>query len=150
MDVILLQKVENLGNLGDRVKVKPGYGRNFLIPLGKAAPATAANIKAFEARRAELERIANEELARATARQSEFAAIGEVRMSAKAGTEGKLFGSIGTVDIAEAIEKTGVKVERKELRMPHGPIRAIGEHEIEVHLHTDLNVKVKVVVTGEE
>jgi len=150
MDVILLQKVENLGNLGDRVKVKPGYGRNYLIPLGKAAPATEANVKAFEARRAELERIANEELARATARQAEFAAISEIRMSAKAGTEGKLFGSIGTVDIAEAIARTGVKVERKELRMPHGPIRAVGEHEIEVHLHSDVNVKLKVVVSAEE
>jgi large subunit ribosomal protein L9 len=150
MDIILLQKVENLGNLGDRVKVKAGYGRNFLIPLGKAAPATAANLKAFEERRVELERIANEELARATARQSEFAALGDIKMSAKAGAEGKLFGSLGTVDVAEAIERQGVKVERKELRMPHGPIRAIGEHEIEVHLHTDVNVKIKVVVTGED
>lgn len=150
MDIILLQKVENLGNLGDRVKVKAGYGRNFLIPLGKAAPATVANLKAFEERRVELERIANEQLARATARQSEFAALGDIKMSAKAGAEGKLFGSLGTVDIAEAVERQGVKVERKELRMPQGPIRAIGEHEIEVHLHTDVNVKIKVVVTGEE
>lgn len=150
MDVILLQKVENLGNLGDRVKVKPGYGRNFLIPLGKAAPATAENLKAFEARRAELERIANEELARATARRSEFEAIGSIKMASKAGAEGKLFGSIGTVDITEALEKAGAKIERKELRMPHGPIRAVGEHEIEVHLHSDVNVKLKVVVTAEE
>jgi len=150
MDVILLQKVENLGNLGDRVKVKPGYGRNYLIPLGKAAPATAENVKAFEARRAELERVAKEELDRATARQAEFAAVGEVKMSAKAGTEGKLFGSIGTVDLAEAIEKRGLAVERKELRLPHGPIRAVGEHEVEVHLHSDVNVKLKVVITAEE
>ena len=145
MDVILLQKVENLGNLGDRVKVKAGYGRNFLIPLGKAAPATTDNIKAFEARRAELERIASEDLVRATARRSEFEAIGTIKIGAKAGAEGKLFGSLGTVDLTEALQKAGAKVERKELRMPHGPIRAIGEHEIEVHLHTDVNVKIKLI-----
>lgn len=149
MEVILLQKVENLGNLGDRVKVKAGFGRNFLIPLGKAAPATVANLKAFEVRRVELERVAKEDFDRATARRSEFEAIGAIAISSKAGAEGKLFGSIGTVDIAEALEKTGVKLERKELRMPHGPIRAIGEHEIEVHLHSDINVKLKVTVTAE-
>jgi len=150
MEVILLQKVENLGNLGDRVKVKAGFGRNFLIPHGKAAPATAANVKAFELRRAELERLANEELDRATARRAEFEAIGAIALASKAGAEGKLFGSIGTVDIAEALEKTGIKLERKELRMPHGPIRAVGDHEIEIHLHSDINVKLKVTVSAEE
>ncbi|HWP94418.1 MAG TPA: 50S ribosomal protein L9 [Gammaproteobacteria bacterium] len=149
MEVILLQKVENLGNLGDRVKVKPGYGRNYLIPRGKAAPATPENVKAFEARRAELERIAAEELARANERKAKLEGL-VVTITAKAGNEGKLFGSVGTVDIAEALTAQGTAVERREVRMPHGPIRVAGEHEVEIHLHTDVNVKVKVVVVAEE
>jgi large subunit ribosomal protein L9 len=150
MEVILLQKVENLGNLGDKVKVKPGYGRNYLIPHGLATMATAANVAAFEARRAELERIAKESLDRALVRKAEVEGAGALSLSAKAGTEGKLFGSIGTVDIAEALAKRGISVERKELRLAHGPIRAVGEHEVEVHLHSDVSVMLKVTVTAEE
>ena len=150
MQVILLQKVENLGNLGDKVKVKAGYGRNFLIPQGKATAATAANLAAFEARRAILEKEAQAALDQATARKSEFEAAGAIVLSSKAGAEGKLFGSIGTVDLAEAFARKGLKVERKELRLPHGPIRVVGEHSVEVHLHSDVNVSVPVTVKAEE
>jgi large subunit ribosomal protein L9 len=148
MEVILLQKVENLGSLGDKVKVKAGYGRNYLVPKGKAKPATPANIEEFEARRAELEKIAAEALAAAEARKAQLEGL-EVTMAARAGEEGKLFGSIGTADIADAITKAGVPVTRQEVRMPQGPIRAVGEHEIELHLHTDVDASVKVVVAGE-
>lgn len=149
MDVILLQKVENLGNLGDRVKVKAGFGRNFLIPHGKAAPATPANIKAFEARRAELEKAAAEALALAESRKAALEGVA-LTISSKAGAEGKLFGSVGTVDVAEKLTEMGHKVERKEVRLPHGPIRHVGEHQIEIHLHTDINVALKLTVVGEE
>jgi large subunit ribosomal protein L9 len=149
MNVILLQKVENLGNLGDRVKVKAGFGRNFLIPQGKAAPATPANIKAFEARRAELEKLANEQLAAAQTRKAALEGL-VITISSKAGAEGKLFGSVGTVDVAEKLTEMGHKVERKEVRLPHGPIRMVGEHDLEIHLHTDVNVPVKLVIIGEE
>jgi large subunit ribosomal protein L9 len=149
MNVILLQKVENLGNLGDRVKVKAGFGRNFLIPQGKAAPATPANIKAFEARRAELEKLANDQLAVAQTRKAALEGV-VITITSKAGTEGKLFGSVGTVDVAEKLSEMGHKVERKEVRLPHGPIRMVGEHDLEIHLHTDVNVPVKLVIIGEE
>ncbi|HET7649442.1 MAG TPA: 50S ribosomal protein L9 [Gammaproteobacteria bacterium] len=149
MEVILLQKVENLGNLGDKVKVKPGYGRNYLIPQGKAKAATAANVAEFEKRRAELEKEAADQLTRAQARKTELEGK-RVTINAKAGQEGKLFGSIGTVDIAEAFTNAGLKVERKEVRMPQGPIRVAGEHTVELHLHTDVNVEVTVVVIAEE
>lgn len=150
MEVILLQKVENLGNLGDKVKVKAGFGRNFLIPQGKATAATAANLAAFEVRRAELEREAQVALGKAAARKAEFDAAGAIVLSSKAGAEGKLFGSIGTVDLAEAFARKGIKVERRELRLPHGPIRVVGEHSVEVHLHSDVNVTVPVTVKAEE
>ncbi len=150
MEVILLQKVENLGNLGDKVKVKAGFGRNFLIPKGKATAATAANLAAFEVRRAQLEREAQVALDKAAARKSEFDAAGAIVLSSKAGAEGKLFGSIGTVDLAEAFARKGIKVERRELRLPHGPIRVIGEHSVEVHLHSDVNVTVPVTIKPEE
>jgi len=150
MDVILLQKVENLGNLGDRVKVRAGYGRNYLIPQGKAAPATEANVAALEARRAELEKEAAEALAAAEARKAQIEALGGISLTAKAGAEDKLFGSIGTVDIADALIAAGVAVERREVRLPDGPIRTAGEHEVEIHLHTDLNVGLKVTVISEE
>ena len=150
MEVILLQKVENLGNLGDKVKVKAGFGRNFLIPQGKATAATVANLAAFEVRRAELEREAQVALGKAAARKAEFDAAGAIVLSSKAGAEGKLFGSIGTVDLAEAFARKGIKVERRELRLPHGPIRVIGEHSVEVHLHSDVNVTVPVTVKAEE
>lgn len=149
MEVILLQKVENLGNLGDKVKVKPGYGRNFLIPQGKAKAATALNIAEFEKRRAELEKEAADQFTRAQARKAELEGK-SVTINAKAGQEGKLFGSVGTVDIAEAFTNAGFKIERKEVRMPQGPIRVAGEHKVELHLHTDVNVEVTVVVVAEE
>jgi large subunit ribosomal protein L9 len=149
MEVILLQKVENLGGLGDKVKVRAGYGRNFLIPQGKAKPATAKNIEEFEKRRAELEKLANEHLAGANERKSSLEGK-TVTINAKAGSEGKLFGSVGTIDIADAFSAAGIKVERKEVRMPQGPIRNAGEHKVEIHLHSDVNVEVTVVVVGEE
>jgi large subunit ribosomal protein L9 len=149
MEVILLQKVENLGNLGDKVKVRAGYGRNFLIPHGKAKPATAANIAEFEKRRAELEKHAAEMLSVAEQRKAGLEGK-SVTINAKAGQEGKLFGSVGTVDIAEALTAAGLKVERKEVRMPQGPIRVAGEHKVEIHLHTDINVEVTITVVAEE
>ena len=148
MDVILLEKVDNLGGLGDKVKVRPGYGRNFLIPSGKATAATEANIAAFEARRAELEKAAAETLAAAEARREKIDGI-TVTIASKAGDEGKLFGSVGTSDIAHAISETGAAVERSEIRMPEGVFRTVGEYEVHVHLHSDVNATVKVVVTAE-
>lgn len=145
MEVILLEKVENLGNLGDRVKVRPGYGRNYLIPTGRAAMATPENIAKFEERRAELERKAAEELAAAKARAKKLEGQA-VRIKAQAGPEGKLFGSIGTVDIAEAVSALGVEVSRSEVRLPEGPIRVVGDHEVELHLHSDVSVKIIVAV----
>ncbi len=151
MEVILLSKVENLGNIGDKVKVRAGYGRNFLIPTGKAAPATAENLAAFEARRAELEKQAAAALAAAKTRAGQIEALGgSIEITAKVGTEGHLFGSVGTVDISEAMAAKGVEVERGEVRLPDGPIRTAGEHEIVLHLHTDVNVDFKVIVVGEE
>ena len=149
MEVILLQKVENLGGLGDKVKVRAGYGRNFLIPQGKAKPATAKNIEEFEKRRAELEKHAAEMLSGAEKRKAELDGK-TVTINAKAGQEGKLFGSVGTIDIADALTASGVKVERKEVRMPQGPIRNAGEHKVEIHLHSDINVEITVVVVAEE
>ena len=148
MEVILLEKIEHLGVMGDRVKVKPGYGRNFLIPKGKAAAATAENIATFEARRAELEQAAAEALATAQARRDQFDGL-VVKLSAKAGDEGKLFGSVGTVDIAHAISAAGMNVERSEIRLPNGPLRQVGEHEVQLHLHSDVNVELKLVVEAE-
>jgi large subunit ribosomal protein L9 len=149
MEVILLQKVANLGTIGDRVKVKSGYGRNFLLPTGKATLATAANVKKFEAQRAELEKKAAAEFASAEQRAASLKDY-RLAISAKAGSEGKLFGSIGTADIAESLTKAGHKVERAEVRMPQGPIRTVGEHPLSVHLHTDVNVDIVVVVSAEE
>lgn len=149
MNVILLEKVHNLGNLGDKVSVRPGYGRNYLIPRGKAAPATALNLKKFEARRAELEKTANEALASAEQRAAALRALGKVTLTSKAGEEGKLFGSVGTVDIAEAITLAGVKLEKQEVRLPAGPLRMVGECEITIHLHPDVNVQITVVIAPE-
>ena len=148
MEVILLEKVENLGNLGDRVNVKPGYGRNYLIPGGKATAATAENIAAFEARRAELEKHAAESLAAAQSRKAAIEAV-TITIKSKAGEEGKLFGSIGPADIADAVTAAGVEVEKKEVRMPEGPIRTLGEFEVGFHFHTDVNTNLKVVVVAE-
>ena len=151
MEVILLAKVENLGNIGDKVKVKNGYGRNFLIPTGKATAATAENLAQFEARRAELEQHAAAELGAAVARADHLARLGgSVTINAKVGEEGRLFGSVGTVDVAEALAAQGVEVERGEIRLPEGPIRSVGEHDVVRHLHSDVNVDFKVIVVGEE
>jgi large subunit ribosomal protein L9 len=149
MDVILLQKVANLGNIGDRVKVKSGYGRNFLLPGGKATLATPTNVARFEARRAELEKAAHEHFASAETRA---AALKEFKLTihAKAGSEGKLFGSIGTSDIAEAATRDGHKIERSEVRLPDGPLRMVGEHVVSVHLHADVNVPLTVLIIAEE
>lgn len=149
MDVILLQKVTNLGNIGDRVKVKSGYGRNFLLPKGKATVATADNVAKFEARRAVLEKQAHEELAAAQARATKLEGF-KLTMSAKAGSEGKLFGSVGNVDIIEALGKAGHTVTRAEVRLGAGPIRHIGEHTVQVQFHADVVVDVPVIVTAEE
>jgi large subunit ribosomal protein L9 len=149
MEVILLQKVANLGNIGDKVKVKPGYGRNFLLPQGKATAATAANIAAFEARRTELEARAAGELDSAKGRAARLEGH-KLTITAKAGNEGKLFGSIGTTDIAEAFGKDGIEVARSEVRMPGGPIRMVGEHHISVHLHADVDIEIPVTVVAEE
>ncbi|HEX6638548.1 MAG TPA: 50S ribosomal protein L9 [Steroidobacteraceae bacterium] len=149
MDVILLTKVANLGNIGDRVNVKSGYGRNFLLPKGKATLATPENVKKFEARRAELEKIARDQLADAEKRAAAFKDF-KLEITAKAGTEGKLFGSIGTADIAEATTKAGHKLARAEVRLPTGPLRTVGEHVISLHLHTDIDVQLPVVITAEE
>ncbi len=149
MEVILLQRVDNVGGIGDRVRVKSGHARNYLIPQGKATVATAANIAKFEAVRADLEAKAAGELAVAKERAKKLE--GQViRIKAKVGEEGKLFGSVGTVDIAEACAKFGADVERSEVRLPDGPLRVVGEHEIELHLHTDVNVALKVIIESDQ
>ncbi len=145
MDIILLKKVGGLGDLGDKVSVRPGYGRNFLIPTGCAAPATERNLQAFEERRAELEAQAAAALAAAEARKGRLDGLA-VTIARKAGDEGRLFGSVGTADIAEAITEAGVEVEKSEVRLPAGPFRATGEHEVEVHLHSDVDVTVRIEV----
>ena len=149
MEVILLQKVANLGNIGDRVKVRSGFGRNFLLPQGKATVATPDNIKRFEARRAELEKAAREHL---TSAEERAAVLREFKLliPAKAGTEGKLFGSIGTADIAEAATKAGIKVERSEVRLPNGALRTVGDHTVTLHLHADIDVPLAVTIVAEE
>jgi large subunit ribosomal protein L9 len=149
MEVILLDKVENLGGIGDKVKVKPGYARNYLLPQGKATRATPENIAEFEARRAELEAKAATVISDARARAEKINGLRLV-IRAKAGSEGKLFGSVGTVDIAAAAEAAGVVIERSELRLAEGPLRTIGEHEVEVHLHSEVSVPIFVTVEAEE
>ena len=149
MQVILLQKVANLGNIGDRVKVRSGYGRNFLLPQGKATLATPENIARFEARRAELERAAREHLTSATERAEALKDF-KLTIPSKAGTEGKLFGSIGTADIAEAATKAGIAVERSEVRLPNGALRTIGDHAVVLHLHADIDVPLAVSIVAEE
>lgn len=148
MEVILLEKIANLGTLGDKVAVKAGYARNFLLPFGKATPATAANVEAFEARRAELEKIAAEKKADAEARAAKLEEL-SITIAANSGEEGRLFGSIGTRDIADAVTAAGVELEKSEVRLPEGPLRTIGEFEIVVHLHTDVEAIVKLAVVAE-
>jgi large subunit ribosomal protein L9 len=148
MQVILLKKVPNLGALGEKVAVRPGYGRNFLIPGGYAAPATEANLKAFEERRAELER----EAAAAAALAEEQKVVMEglsVTIARKSGDEGRLFGSVGTADIAAAASEAGVKIERHQVRLPNGPLRAVGQYEIAVHLHADVQGNLKIEIVSE-
>jgi large subunit ribosomal protein L9 len=149
MEVILLQKIANLGNVGDRVKVRSGFGRNFLLPQGKATLATAENVARFEARREEIERVAREHLTSAAERAE---AMKDFRLTihAKAGTEGKLYGSVGTSDIAEAGTRAGFKIERSEVRLPAGPLRMLGEHTVSLHLHADVDVPLHVTIVAEE
>jgi len=149
MDVILLQKVDNLGNLGDKVAVKSGYGRNFLIPSGRAVPATANNVATFEARRAELEKEAAEVLAAAEARKAKLDGM-TITVACKAGDEGRLFGSVGTVDIAQAATEAGQEVLKQEVRLPEGPFRVTGEFDVELHLHADVNATIKLSIVPEE
>ena len=148
MNVILLEKIHKLGDLGDQVKVKPGFGRNYLVPYGKAVPATKANIEAFEARRAELEKAAAERLKAAQTR-GEALEGAAVTIEAKAGEEGKLFGSIGVRDIADAVSANGTTVEKNEVLLPEGPIRMTGEYEITLQLHTDVQATIQLnIVKG--
>lgn len=149
MNVILLDKVENLGDIGDLVTVKPGYGRNYLLPQGKAALATKDKIAEVEARRAELEKAAAAELTAAQDRAKLVDGM-ELVIPANAGEEGKLFGSVGPIDICEAFSKVGVEVERSEVRMPDGPIHDLGDFAIGLHLHADVNVDISLKVVAEE
>ena len=149
MEVILLEKIDRLGTLGDLVNVKSGYARNFLLPSGKAKIASEANIKELEGRRAELEANAAEVLAVAQARCDKLEGL-EVSVTSKSGTEGKLFGSVGMIDVADAITAAGVEVAKKEVRMPDGAIRLAGQFDIVIHLHTDVNATVKLTIIGEE
>lgn len=148
MDVILLEKVGRLGSLGDRVAVKGGYARNFLLPQGKAVLATESNVAEFEARRAELEKNQQALLDAATAR-AEAVNGKSVVVTAKAGDEGKLFGSIGTRDIAEAATAQGIALDKAEVRLPEGPLRVVGNHDVTVQLHADVMATLVVTVTGE-
>lgn len=148
MEIILLKKVENLGSLGDVVNVRPGYARNYLIPQGQAKMATQANIEEFEARRAELEAEAAAAVSAAEARREQLADM-VLTIKANAGNEGKLFGSVSNIEIAEAINAAGIEVERREIRMPEGPLRHLGEFEVGVHLHTEVDVTIKVIVEEE-
>ncbi len=149
MEVILLQKIENLGALGDKVTVKAGYGRNYLVPTGRAVSATKENLEAFEARRAELEKEAAEALAAAEARKAKIEEL-SISISRKAGDEGRLFGSVGTADIAEAVTTAGVEVAKREVRLPEGPFHHTGEFEVVLHLHTDVDAVLKLAVVPEE
>ena len=148
MEVILLEKIANLGNLGDRVTIKSGYGRNYLVPQGKAVAATANKIVEFEARRAELEKAAAEKLSAAQKLGTELSKL-EVVISHKAGDEGRLFGSVGTINIAEAITAAGIAVEKHQIRLPHGTIRHIGEYSIDINLHSDVIVTLSIKVAAE-
>lgn len=149
MEVILLDNVGSLGGLGDRVDVKPGYGRNFLIPQGKAVPATAENVEKFEARRAELEAAAAATLGTAQKRAEAIQALEQVQITATAGEEGKLFGSVGTRDIAEALTAAGCETDKSEVRLPDGAIRELGEYEIMIQVHAEVATTANVAVVAE-
>ena len=149
MDVILLDNVGSLGGLGDRVDVKPGYGRNFLIPQGKAVPATPENVEKFEARRAELEAAAAATLDAAQKRAEGIQALEQVQIAATAGEEGKLFGSVGTRDIAEALTAAGCDTDKSEVRLPDGAIRELGEYEIMIQLHAEVATTANIAIVAE-
>lgn len=149
MNIILLKRVDNLGNLGDKVSVKAGYGRNFLIPTGRAVPATDSNMKAFEERRATLEKDAADLLSTANARKSQFDDL-SITITCKAGDEGRLFGSIGTADIAAAATEAGVELSKKEIRLPDGPFRIAGEYEVALHLLAEVDANLKLNIVPEE
>jgi len=149
MEVILLEDIANLGELGDQVSVKSGYGRNYLIPQHKAVPATKENIKAFEERRAELQRVAEGKLAEARARAEKVNAL-DITLTVKAGDEGKLFGSVTVRDITDAASERGVEIENSEIRLPEGPIRELGEYEIDVQLHPEVAATLKLGVIAEQ
>jgi len=148
MQVILLEKVANLGELGDQVNVKPGYARNFLVPQGKAVPATKANVEHFETRRAELEAAASAKLAEAQSRKEKIEEI-ELSVAVRAGDEGKLFGSLGNRDIAELASQAGVELAKSEVRLPTGPIRVVGEFDVAIHLHAEVEAVLKLHVVAE-
>jgi large subunit ribosomal protein L9 len=150
MEVILLENIENLGSLGDKVSVKAGYARNFLVPQRKAQMATADNLAQFEERRADLEAAAAAAKAENETRKKKIEALGTVVITSKVGSEGKLFGSIGTSDIADAIIAVGGVVEKREVRLPEGTIRTTGEHVIDIHLYTDVDAVITISVVGEE
>jgi len=150
MDVILLEKVGKLGSIGDKVAVKAGFGRNFLIPQGKAVFATEANLADFEQRRAELEAAAADKMGKAEARAAALAKLASITISAVAGEEGKLFGSIGARDIAEAVSAAGVELAKSEVKMPEGALRELGEFDVTIQLHSDLSTSIQVVVAEEE
>ncbi len=148
MEVILLESVQKLGELGDKVTVKSGYGRNFLIPQKKAVPATAENLQQFEERRADLEAVAGDKLSIAKNRAKKVDEL-SITITTKAGEEGKLFGSITVRDVAEACEAAGVKLEKSEVRLPDGPFRELGEFEINIHLHPEVDAVLKLAVVAE-
>ncbi len=150
MEIILLENIENLGSLGDKVAVKSGFARNYLVPQGRAKIATAANIAEFEARRAELEKAAAGAKSESEVRRQAIEALGKIEIAARVGSEGKLFGSIGTADIADALTAAGATVEKREIRLPDGAIRSIGEHQIDIHLYTDIDTTVTILVVAEE
>ncbi len=149
MEVILLDKLAHLGGLGDKVKVKNGFARNYLIPNGKAVMATEANVKMFEERKAELEKKIAADLAAANERASKIAELGSVTITAVAGEEGKLFGSIGTKDIADAITAAGVAVEKREVHLDNGVLRSVGEYDIALQVHADVSAQIKVIIVAE-
>ena len=149
MQVILLDKIVHLGNVGDQVNVKSGFARNFLIPQGKAVMATKANIEQFEARRAELEEKAAKALTAALDRAERLEALGSVTIASKAGDEGRLFGAITTRDIAEAITAAGVEIAKSEVRLPNGPIRTLGDHDVRIQLHGEVFASLNVIVVAE-
>ena len=149
MQVILLDKIVHLGNVGEQVNVKSGFARNFLIPQGKAVMATKANIEYFETRRTELEAKAAAALAEAQARAAQLSALESVTIASKAGDEGRLFGSIATRDVAEAVVKAGVEIVKSEVRMPTGPIRTLGDHEVKFQLHGEVFATLNVIIVAE-